>query len=172
MKRLACLIIALTASCGVSLAEEKPGIPDDVIEALTPLVGEWKSVGTTGDFESKGTNKIRWMKDAEGNKVCIAGQYSYTTEEGTRSGIFFIGWDAESKCLAERSFASEGGKASVDWKMKTLKHWVGESVRYEGGETEKSEVHLLIKSPSEIVLEGVTEDGVGSRTVFTKQTEE
>ena len=139
MRRLIILLIAVAVSCigAVAVAEEKPGIPDEIITEMDWFVGTWKAVGNVGDKKQTGGITLRWAQTKGEKKVCLIGRFSYTTGDETRSGTNIIGWNSAKKCIEDRGFNDLGGNGTLYWFVESDKKWRGEIVHVVDGENHR-----------------------------------
>ena len=174
MKRLAISLIAVAASCigTVAVAEDKPGIPDEIIAELDGLVGTWAVDGNVGDKKQTGDFICRWAQNRQNRRCCIIGDFSYTIGDQLSSGVTLIGWNATEGCIEDRGFDAQGGNGRLLWTVKSPTHWTGVITIVRSGEEVEAEAHLIKKEDGSIVYEAEGDDGKVARHVFTKVKKE
>ena len=171
MKRLAISVIAIAVSCiGVAAVadDDKPGIPDEIIKTMDSFVGAWKTSGKVGDKTQSGGITLRWSRMKNGKKVCLVGQYSFTTGDETMTGTNIVGWNSAKKCIEDRGFNDLGGNGTLYWSPKSENLLKGEFVHFKDGKEIHATADLVKKGDAEFVLESVTDDGEVSRIVYKK----
>ena len=165
---IAVVVMAVAFLGNVTVAEEAPGIPDEIIAELDWFVGTWKAEGKVGNQKQTGGITLRWAQTKDGKKVCLIGRFSYTTGDETRSGANIIGWNVAKECVEDRGFNDLGGNGTLYWFIESATKWRGEIVTVMDGEEINSKADLIKKGDSEIVIESVTDDGEVSRVEYTK----
>ena len=148
------------------------GIPKDIIKELDNLVGTWEVEGKIGDLTQTGSFTCRWARSENKKKVCLIGRFSYKTGDKVRSGVTLLGWNAAKECIEDRGFDANGGNTTLRWTIKSSTMWQGDMITFEDGKEVKSEVVLVKKGPSEIVMESESEAGDVARFVFRKVKDE
>ena len=171
-----CIVILLSAMAALvgseAFADDKPGIPDEIIKAMDYFVGTWEAKGNVGDKVRTGGITLRWSPTKDGTKVCLIGRFSYTTGDETLSGTNIIGWNAAKKCLEDRGFNDLGGSGTLYWFPKSEHLLKGEIIYIKDGEEVHAKADLVKKGEAEIVMETVTEDGEVGRVEYTKVKKE
>ena len=162
------LIVVLSLSETAIFADDKPCIPDEIIKTMDSFVGAWKTEGKVGDEKQTGGITLRWSPTKNGKKVCLVGQYSFTTGDETMTGTNIVGWNSAKKCIEDRGFNDLGGSGTLYWFPKSENLLKGEFVHFKDGEEVHAKADLVKKGDAEFVLESVTEDGEVSRIVYKK----
>lgn len=174
MKSISIPILAVTIAVfgNVALADDAPGIPDEIIKELGSLVGTWEVQGTVGDKTQTGGFTCRWAQSKEKRKCCLIGKFSYTTGDELTSGMTLIGWNAAKKCIEDRGFDAQGGNATLLWTVKSPTLWRGDITMVRGGEEIKATADLVKKDNGDFVYEAEMDNGEVASLVFTKVSKE
>jgi hypothetical protein len=169
MKTLTYSILSVAiAVAGSVQAQDAPSIPDEIMSSLEYFVGSWEATGEMGGQSATGTFSCRWGRGKDGEKCCLVGQYSYTSGGHTRTGTNLIGWNAATNQIEDRGFSTDGGCGQLLWTIKSPEEWHAELISVSNGTTVKGEADIVIKGPTELVMETARENGETSRMVFTK----
>lgn len=170
MKRLTIAFVGLSISLfgAVAFCQDAPGIPGEIVKELDSLAGTWNIEGKIGDKQQTGTYTCWWGRTAERKKVCLVGRFSYKTGNAPRIGMNLIGWNSSRQCIEDRGFDANGGNATLFWTVKSPTQYQGEFLMVENGREVRSKGVLVKKSPSELVIESMSETGEAARWVFRK----
>jgi hypothetical protein len=103
--------ILLPVFVNTAQAQSPTGIPPEVVESWSAIIGNWKVEGRVGSTEIMGSASFEWAAD----KHCYVGQEVWRAgDEGRIVRLALIGgWDGATNETVEQGFSSAGSSATV-----------------------------------------------------------
>jgi hypothetical protein len=111
--RLICVLM-LASATDLASAQERKGVPPDVLAVWSYSIGDWDVKGRIGSAPVKGSATFEW---ADG-KHCYIGRQVWTVGENRNSVHFTLigGWDAAANETVEQGFSSSGSAGTVRYR--------------------------------------------------------
>lgn len=103
MKRLVIATAMLLTTSAMASAQEKVEVPQEALQWMASLVGEWEAEGTVNGQETKGLHSARW---APGEHCIQFTQHWTGAINGHSAGIG--GWAPDQKRYVEHWYVSNG----------------------------------------------------------------
>lgn len=100
-----------------------PKVPQEAIEAMRRLVGDWEYEGVFGEDAVRGSFTCNWAPAGH----CLVAAVSWSAPQFTSFGNELIGWDASRQQLVSRSYWDAGWSNTYRYTLKSDSQWEGDA---------------------------------------------
>ena len=132
----------------ITLADEKPAPPNELVKVLEYYVGNWAITGSLGDIALKGKASFRMPA----GKHCIIGTVNCRGKDGPFIFSLVSGWDSSTGWYTEQGLGADGGVYSVIWHKVSETVDAGEQTEMFEGKKVASKVKLERKGKDDLVV--------------------